>query len=163
MDQAAKRTRKGQMKLGEALPRAARAAFRRYGFVESAVLSRWPEIVGPSYASCTLPIGLKFAPGKRKGATLSILVDGPIALQLKHVEPQVLERINGFFGYKAVERLALRQGEVPASRVATPATLPRLTPGQQARIDEAVGGLVDLGLKTVIERIGARVLGASTS
>jgi hypothetical protein len=36
------------------------------------------------------------------------------ALQLQHLEPLVLERINGFFGYRAVARLVLQQGPLPA-------------------------------------------------
>jgi hypothetical protein len=101
--------------VSDIVPGVGRAAFRRFGFVQSAIVARWPEIVGDSYAGHSAPDSLSFPPGKRSGATLTIVCSGPFATMLQHVEPQIIERVNRFFGYAAVARIALRHGEVPVS------------------------------------------------
>jgi hypothetical protein len=63
-------------------------------------------------AARTAPIKLAFPRGQATLGTLHVRVTGPFALELQHLTPQVIERINGFFGYAAVGRLALIQGPV---------------------------------------------------
>ena len=110
--------------VGETVARVGGAAFRRFGFNQAAILSHWTEIVGPDYARHSMPEGLSFPVGKRSGGTLKVLVTGAFAPMLRHVEPQVIERANRFFGYAAVSRLALRHGDVPLPRAERPAQAP---------------------------------------
>jgi len=100
--------------VAELLPAAGDKAFRRFGFVSNAVVARWAEIVGEQYARYSTPEALTFPAGRKAGGTLKIVVTGSFAPMLKHVEPQVVERVNRFFGYDAVARLALRHGDLPA-------------------------------------------------
>lgn len=133
-------------------------AIRRQGFVQASIVSRWKDIVGPEFARYCLPVKLTFPTGQRRGGTLTIQVDGPFALHLTHVQAQVIERVNRFFGYAAVERLALRQGPVPQL-----ATLPEnceapLAPQQAKVLEEAVSGVKDQSLADALERLGRLVL-----
>lgn len=105
--------KRGARAVSDMVPAAARAAFRKFGFVESSIISRWSDIVGEAYAKHSAPDSLKFPMGKRSGGTLTVVCAGPFAVTLQHVEPQIIERVNRFFGYAAVERIALRQGELP--------------------------------------------------
>ncbi|MEO7814480.1 MAG: DUF721 domain-containing protein, partial [Sphingomicrobium sp.] len=45
-------------------------AFKRFGFVQSAVVSRWKEIVGERYAKVSSPESIRFPTGKKSGGTL---------------------------------------------------------------------------------------------
>ena len=90
------------------MPSIGGAAFRRYGFMQSAIVARWAEIVGDDYARHSMPEELRFPVGKRSGGTLKVLVTG--------AEPQVIEPANRFFGYAAVAKLALRHGDLPPTR-----------------------------------------------
>ena len=49
--------------MAELVPLVGRKAFRRFGFVDSAVVARWPEIVGPDYARHSTPESLSFPHG----------------------------------------------------------------------------------------------------
>lgn len=96
--------------VGDMLPDVGRASFRRFGFVQSAVVSRWPEIVGPRYADVSIPESIRFPAGRRAEGVLTLVVDGAHAPMMQHVAPVIVERVNRFFGYTAVARLAMRQG-----------------------------------------------------
>jgi hypothetical protein len=153
------RRRRHALSIADLLPDVGRKAFRGFGFVESAVLQRWAEIVGPDYAAWTVPVKLSFPPGQRRGATLTLIVDGPIGLRLKHVEPVVLDRINMHFGYAAVARLALRQGPLPRPEVRPKPAPPVLSAQQQAALSHTLAPVQDPDLRAVLERIGREVLG----
>ncbi len=103
----------GSRLVSELMPAIGGAAFRRFGFMQNAVVARWAEIVGANYARHSLPEALSFPAGKKSGGTLKVCVTGSFAPMLKHVEPQVIERVNAFLGYAAVARLALRHGDLP--------------------------------------------------
>lgn len=118
--------------MSDLLPSVGGAAFRRFGFVQSAVVSRWREIVGPRYAAVSAPESIRFPPGKKSGGTLTLVVEGAHAPMMQHVAPVIQERVNQFFGYEAVAKVAIRQGMVqvekrklrPAPPSLRPVTLP---------------------------------------
>lgn len=141
--------------VSEIVPGIGRAAFRRFGFVQSAVVARWPEIVGEAYARHSAPESLSFPPGKRSGGTLKVVVTGAFAPTMKHAEPQIIERVNRFFGYAAVARLSLRHGELPA-RNAPPAPPPANEP-LPGEIASTLKGISDPGLRASLESLARQI------
>ncbi|WP_231638956.1 DUF721 domain-containing protein [Sphingomonas profundi] len=114
--------------VGAIVPDVGRASFRRFGFVQSSVVSRWPEIVGDRYAGVSTPESIRFPHGKRAEGVLTLVVDGAHAPMMQHVAPAIVERVNRFFGYQAVARVAFRQAAAapppPAPRRAPPSLRP---------------------------------------
>jgi hypothetical protein len=83
-------------------------AARRRGLAESRLLTDWPLVVGPQLAPRCQPVRLART-GDGAGGVLTVHVGGASALEVQHSAPQLIERINGFFGYPAVARLRLIQ------------------------------------------------------
>ncbi len=105
--------RRGRVRsVAEMLPDVGGAAFRRFGFVQSSVVSRWGEIVGARYAEVSVPESIKFPAGKRSEGVLTLMVESAHAPMMQHVAPALVERVNRFFGYTAVARVMIRQGAV---------------------------------------------------
>jgi len=109
--------------VSDLMPEIGRAAFRRFGFVQSSVVSRWDEIVGARYAAVSAPESIRFPVGKKSEGTLELTVEGAHATMIQHVLPEIIERVNRFFGYAAVARIKFRQGAI-----AKPAARPPLAP-----------------------------------
>jgi hypothetical protein len=114
--------------VSDLLPLAGGAAFRRFGFVQSSIVSRWREIVGVRYAAVSSPESIRFPPGKKSRGVLTLVVEGAHAPMMQHVAPTIVERVNAFFGYPAVERVAFRQGIVQAARARSRQAPPSLRP-----------------------------------
>ncbi len=112
-----KRSGLGAQTVSRTLSKVVSRAFGRQGFAEPGVLLRWPEIVGETLARFSLPERLTFPHGERSRGTLHLRVDGQFALELQHLEPLIIERINGFFGYGAVARIAILQAPIPERAV----------------------------------------------
>lgn len=140
--------------VAELLPDAGRAAFRRFGFVQSAVVTRWSEIVGPRYAGVSAPESIRFPTGQRTGGTLNLVVRGAHATMMQHIAPEIVERVNRFFGYGAVARVAIRQGDVPgpAPRPAPPSLRP-----VPVELGASLRTIADPELKAVLEALAAGV------
>ena len=77
------------------------------GFAEPDVLLRWAEAVGPHLSDLCEPVKVTY--GGSIGATLLVRVTSGRAPEVMHQEPQIIERINRFYGYKAISRLRLTQ------------------------------------------------------
>jgi hypothetical protein len=108
-----RRPRGGEARaLADLMPEIGRAAFRRFGFVQSSVVSRWDEIVGVRYAAVSAPEAIRFPMGKKADGTLELVVEGAHATMMQHVIPEIIERVNRFFGYNAVAKVKIRQGIV---------------------------------------------------
>ena len=90
-------------------------ACKKFGFVQSSIVSRWHEIVGERYGKVSLPESIRFPTGKKSGGTLALLVEGAHAPLIQHLGPMIIERVNRFFGYEAVARVTFRQGRLPAA------------------------------------------------
>ena len=140
--------------------RAARTAFARKGFGAAEILTRWESIVGPAVAAHALPERLVFPPGSRTDGMLQVIVaPGGFATTLQHLEPLVLERINGFFGYRAVTRLRLSQRPLPARAPAARSVAPPpLSPADRTLLHNTVAGTRDVRLKAALESLGEAIL-----
>ncbi|MFM9937027.1 MAG: DUF721 domain-containing protein [Novosphingobium sp.] len=148
--------------IADLMPTIGRTAFRRFGFVQSSVVSRWPEIVGAAHARHCAPESIRFPPGEKAEGILQLVVTPAHAPLIQHVIPEIIERVNRFFGYSAVARVKLRQGEVQAPAASDPARAARTAPPSLKPIPMELGdSLRDIGdgeLRTVLESL-ARSLG----
>ena len=133
-------------------------AFRRFGFVQGALVSRWKEIVGDHYALVSQPESIRFPAGARAGGTLTLLVEGAHAPLMQHLGPMVMERVNRFFGYEAVARIVFRQGRLPkaAPRPARPAPGP-----VPVEIGENLRAIADPGLRACLESLAGQIAASS--
>lgn len=146
--------------VADLLPDVGGAAFKRYGFVQSGIVTRWTEIVGPKYAGVSSPESIRFPRGKRADGVLTVTVSGAHAAMMQHIVPEIVERVNRFFGYSAVARLVLKQGRVAARkpRVAPP-SLRSIEP--PAAMGEGLRAIADPELRAVLSALASGV--ASTS
>ena len=144
--------------VSDLLPGAGGAAFRRFGFVQSSIVSRWKEIVGVRYAAVSSPESIRFPHGKKSCGVLTLVVEGAHAPLMQHVAPTIVERVNGFFGYPAVERVAFRQGIVKAEQ-AKPRTAPPSLRPLPAELGDSLREVADPELRACLELL-ARGLSA---
>jgi hypothetical protein len=160
----------GPRTLSSFLPGLTRKAFQKYGFASAALVTDWPNVVGPEIASYSVPERLKWprlpeayaddspAARTRPGATLVLRVEGARALDLQYRSRQVIERVNAYFGYRAVAELRFVQA--PIARNRDPSRR-RGAPAMCGRPQAAAGAAADQtgqdGLAAALARLEANV------
>jgi len=155
------RRRGGQARaIADLMPEIGRTAFRRFGFVQSSVVSRWPEIVGPHHARICAPESIRFAPGAKSEGILQLVVVPAHAPLIQHVIPEIIERVNRFFGYNAVAKVKLRQGAVTPPQAKDRTAPPSLKP-IPLELGESLRDIGDPELRQVLESL-ARSLDANS-
>jgi hypothetical protein len=133
-------------------------SFRRFGFVQSAIVSRWAEIVGERYARVSSPESIHFPAGKKAGGALTLLVEGAHAPLIQHLAPMIIDRVNRFFGHAAVNRIIFKQGTMPAQAPKRPR--PNLAPVPK-ELGEGLREIADPELRACLESLGARIAATS--
>ncbi|MFP6777023.1 MAG: DciA family protein [Alphaproteobacteria bacterium] len=126
--------------------------YRKRGFASAGVLVNWPAIIGEDWARHTVP--------ERLGAsgTLRLRVDGPLATEIKHLEPQILERIASYFGYRAVNRLSLIQGPLEKTQVEKSRPVRALDSDSAKTLADTIRGTRNADVKQALARLGEAVL-----
>jgi hypothetical protein len=133
-------------------------AFARQGFAAVEIVTHWQEIVGDDLAKRSEPMKLTW-PRRDDPDTVGVLqirVEGAYALEIQHLQPVIIERVNRYFGWRCVGRLAIRQGPV-ASRRKRPA--PRKEPSAE-EIDKTrkeIGKFEDDALANSVAKLGALI------
>jgi len=137
-----------------------RAAFARHGFAQVELAGRWPEIVGEELSGVSEPERIKWPRGaaenaRKTGGTLVIRAAPGRALELQHESPRIIERINRFLGFGAIDTLKIVQA------AAWPQNQPAARPVFAKKLCEQELAAIDDGpLKAALERLGSGVAAA---
>ena len=142
---------------GDLVGDIAGATFKRFGFIQGAVVSRWAEIVGERYAKVSTPESIRFLAGKRSGGTLTLAVEGAHAPLLQHLGPLIIERVNRFFGYEAVSQLAFRHGRADKSK---PKPQRPVSAALSKELGEGLRQIADPELRAVLESLAGKLAGS---
>lgn len=117
----------------------------------------WPQIAGREIAAQSLPEKLLGLPrGKEAGtaaATLRIRCSGVAALELQHRQSDLVERINAFFGYRAIERIALAQGPLPSRPASPRSPAPPLDGRTRSAMQREAEQVQDPELRAALKRL----------
>jgi hypothetical protein len=132
------------------------------GFAAADVVMAWPEIIGERLAAFSEPSGLEWPRGRAhdertRGATLVIRIEPGFALDVQHLAPLILDRVNAYFGWRCVEKLSIRQGRVEKRAMRVPSA-PQADAAAIARAEEIAGDVTDEALRQSLTRLGAHVL-----
>lgn len=153
--------------VGAFVPKLTAQAFQAYGFPAAALVTDWAAIVGADLARITEPERLRWPPrqtsakdeldGRRQaggpngeGATFVLKVDSTRALEVQFKTAQIMERINTYFGYRAVtgirivqqaERLTVEPENKRRPAVSLPVQDDRLQTIEDAPLREALARL----------------------
>jgi hypothetical protein len=141
-------------------------ALAAQGFAASDIIAGWSDIVGERLANFTQPLRIEWPRGaaardrdRPEPATIVVRVESAFALEMQHLAPVVIERVNAHYGWRCIGRIVLKQG--PVRRAApSPVQEPALSEQDRLRVNEAVRGVGDEALRGALERLGESVIGA---
>ncbi|MFZ2103403.1 MAG: DciA family protein [Oricola sp.] len=127
----------------------------------SALLSAWPQIVPAMLSETTRPHKINWPRRASeddpfKPAVLIVAAEGMAALHLQHQTGEIIQRVNAFFGFQAVERLQIVQKAVAPDRP-TPRRKAPVSKEDEARIARLAEGIEDEGLREALIRLGKSV------
>jgi hypothetical protein len=127
---------------------------KRDGGVLVRLKAEWVPIIGHDWAAVAWPLALG------RDGVLKVCAASVAALDLQHLAPLLIERINLFFGRSVVTRLALVQGPLPLDSLRNEPHVTTLVPGEAAALNERLSVIADPDLRAALERLGHAVIGS---
>lgn len=143
--------------LASTLPKITKAVLDKGGRDYATLIAEWSAIVGAALAASSQPEKLvrrRQDDERSQGGVLTIRVTGGAALEIQHREPQIIERINSYLGYRGIVRLKLVQGVLTRRTQAGPQPERVLSEPESQAIDSAAGQVADPDLKARLARFG---------
>jgi len=141
--------------VGMAAAAVVRPMIGRKGFVEADLLTRWEAVAGPEMAALCRPVRLA-KPRDGGPPVLHLRVaSSAFATLLKHQEPELIGRINGYFGFDAVGKLKVAPGTLPPPPAPKPP--PPAPPPLSAEEAALVAGIDDPDLRAALEALGRSI------
>jgi len=161
----AERRLRGFEPTGKLLSGKLRAAGEKRGFAVARLLTQWDEIAGETLAAITRPVKVSY-PREGLGATLTLLVAPAQGPQVQMALPQLIERVNAVYGYRAISRIALTQtaasgfseGQTPFTPAPKPKTPAAPDPTRLAAATAPLEPIADPGLKGALELLARNIL-----
>ncbi len=147
----------GPRPVSRVVARLVSQAFGQRGFVHAEILTRWPTIVGADLGGRSQPERLRPGAGDR-GGVLEVRAPGGLALEFQHRAPEIIERVNAYFGYRAVARIAIVQAPIaaaPSRKRRSPPPPP--DPTDEAALATRLAGVADPRLKEALRALGRHV------
>lgn len=151
--------------LADLVPAVIGPVLLRQGFGTTNLILFWDEIVGEKLATVSRPVRVHWAAPRYdlasksgpRPATLVVRVESGFALDLQHLAPLVIERVNAHLGWRCIARLKLEQGPVgevrPAERLSR--SLDKIA---EEKAEKIIGDSVSGSLRQALRHLGARIL-----
>ncbi len=135
-----------------------RPIFGKRGFGQGTMLADWHNITGSVLAQHSFPEKITYPRNERGNGTLHLRIDSPaLALELQHLEPQLLDRINTHFGYRAVAYIKIIQGALPEKDEDPVIEKRELTAEEKTALEDRLNLVSDPDLKEALRALGAGV------
>ena len=131
----------------------------KQGFAQTGLVTHWAEIVGADIADHAEPMRMMWPRRVHEDdpdpATLVLRVEGPVALEIQHLSGVIIEKVNRFFGWRAVGRIQIRQAPLMRRTAKTVRRGP--DPAVVARLAAGMSDVADDGLRDALARLGASI------
>ena len=157
-----KARKRGARPLGDLIGSSLTPLCRKQGFASADILRYWGEIVGPQFADCTEPDRIRW-PRRGEGdgfkpGTLVLHCEGAQSVFLQHEQATIIQRVNAYFGYPAIDRIQILQRPVSTKKSDRPAPLRPLTRNEAKALEHQLEGVNDDRMAEALRRFGAAVL-----
>jgi hypothetical protein len=147
--------------LASSVPNLTKLALGKKGFAEASLIGEWPTIVGEDIARLAIPVKMRLPRPKKDekpagtiapnvaGGTLTLRASPAASLEIQHLKPRILERIQRYFGYPAITEIKIEIGE---RKRAPSKTRP---PGRGPVAQPDLSNVADPDIREALRRLGA--------
>lgn len=152
-------TRKAKTQsVGRAVSGLAKRALDKRGFVDASIVNEWPKIAGALIGGNSLPEKISFPRDRSKPGTLHLrLENGALSTEVMHFEPVLLERLNRFFGFRAVGHIKIIQGPLPAENKRVRPSMPPIKAEAREAIEHSLDTVEDAEIRDALMQLGTHV------
>lgn len=131
------------------------------------LINAWPDIAGEEFRQTTRPEKINWPRRAHeddpfKPAVLVVACENSVALFFQHEQPAILERINVFFGFEAIDRITIVQKAVLSVEKKKPKEAVPVSTIDENKLSAILDEIDDPVLKETLTKLGRGVLSKHT-
>ncbi len=160
--------------VGKHFSKVVEKAYANYGAAWAGLLSSWETIVGQALGDMCRPEKISWPAGQQGqgesrsrhqkiGGTLVLKVAYGRALEIQHTTPQIIDRINAYYGYQAITQIKIIQGKISSPEIVQKSVLSPLEPAASSQLDTRMAKIKDSNLKDALRNLAKGVLEKTTA
>lgn len=130
--------------------------YKKQGFVEAKMILDWELIMG-DFAKFCVPEKIHFPYQKRTNGTLKIKTISAFAPEISYHEPIIIDKINRYFGYKAVAKLSISHLHMPPPRKIKTESV-KVPPEQEEALKNSIADIKNPQLNEALYELGMAML-----
>lgn len=133
-------------------------------FIQIELMENWDEIVGEKLCRYVLPQKVSFNKDERTNGTLFLMVfGGAYAMEVENNKLNILQKINSFFGYEALNKIKIMQNNnienfLGVKNVADNLKKNLVSENEKNYINEMLCDIENENLRLKLESLGKAVL-----
>jgi hypothetical protein len=136
-----------------------KAIFGKRGLADGAILTDWKIIAGEYLAAHSQPEQIAYSKGNDSGSLHLRIDSGSMATEMQHLQPLLIERINSYFGFKAIDRIKVTQGPLPTKKNKQQWSPRNLDFEEESKLAQSLMDVQDDDLREVLKVLGRAVIG----
>ena len=164
LDQNNKRRKRGFKSASSLLQKQIQKASETRGFAVSKLLTNWTEIIGTDLAKIAKPVQVNYG-REGLGAGLVLLTNGANAPIVQAQSKQIIDRVNGVYGYNAISRVRITQidpNELIDEKDEVSISLVKPSELDKTKAKDEVNGIKDNNLNAAMWLLGANIISKSS-
>ncbi len=131
------------------------------------LIKAWPELVGQEFRETTRPEKINWPRRAHEDdpympAVLIVACESSAALFFQHEQAAILERVNVFFGFEAINRLTIVQKNVVKASAVHEKSNSTISRDDETRLATLLDEVDDPNLKNTLARLGRGVISRQT-
>ena len=150
--------------IGDTLRKVNRKFSSKYNRTEFIIHSKWPEIVGKYFLSYSEPLNVSRVRDFENdlGETvyknyLNVSVTPAAAIEFQHFKNTIIEKINTYFGYKAIIDLRIQQNYIPKYNTMKKAKSTQINKDDKEFIEKNIEKFQNNELKKSLLNLGNKI------
>ena len=152
--------------IGDTLRKVNRKFSSKYNRTEFVINSKWPEIAGSYFKEYSEPLNVSRVRDFENdlGETvyknyLNVSVAPAAAIEFQHFKDTIIEKINTYFGYKAIMDLRIHQNYISKSYISKPSKIKNkfVSKNESKQIKNEVGDMKNKDLEESLINLGINI------
>ena len=149
----------GPRAIASSLASTTKVIFGKRGLADGTILKDWNIIAGELLANHSQPEQIAYSKGNDSGSLHLRIDSGSMATEMQHLQPLLIERINSYFGFKAIDRIKVTQGPLPTMDKKQQWTPRILASEEEIGLTKSLLNVEDEELRKVLESLGRAIMG----
>ncbi len=154
------------LSVGDSIKKISRKFSSKFGKIEFIIQSKWSEIVGSYFEEFSVPKNISRLPDYENefGETihknyLNVSLTPAAAIEFQHYKDKIIDKINSYFGYKAIIDLRIKQDYIPKYSKLNDLNMKnnKLSVNDERKVKKEVEELVNNELKDSLINLGKNI------